>query len=182
VQVRCKELQGIYLKQLNYQTLEAGLVLKTHMKHLNLKLIIAGILLIASFFVIGEFRLRTVIYPVLLIYLVFLIYKVFSFVKSPVKKSVLGLLGIFILGVLAFLLLHFMLCGYGERDDKYINKKNKNIKLTGRDFSCFGTAEDLILYKTYSITDYFAIELHFKTFPDYKNVIVDTTIWEKIDK
>jgi hypothetical protein len=150
-----------------------------HMKYL--KLILLGLMFVASFLVIGNFSLRTIAYPLLSIYLLFLAYNSLK-VKSPLwLGNLLALLGFCYLLFTIFSGCGFVLCAYGQRQTEYINRKKPNITIVGRDYSCFGTTGDLVLYKTYSLSDNVALEIYYKTFPDYKNVDVDTTIWKRIN-
>ena len=66
--------------------------------------------------------------------------------------------------------------------DKYVNKKNSNIKLVGRDFSCYGTTGDLVLYKQITIIKRIKIEVYYKKYVDYKNIDIDTAIWRHIEQ
>jgi hypothetical protein len=150
------------------------------MKYLKLKLILLVIFILASFMVIGDFRLDTITYPVIIIYIPFLMYK-------PLKNY--GLLSIFypiiLLGCIVCFLFNgcgFFLCAYRDNGYEYVNKKNKNIKIVGRDYSCFMTTGDLVLYKRYSLTDNIGFEIYYKTFPDYKNITIDNAVWKRIDK
>jgi hypothetical protein len=152
------------------------------MKNLKFKLILLGTLLLTSFLVIGNFRFSSITYPALLIYIPFLSYTTLPFDKSRLIQIFLAVIGFCCIILGCIFLLRFVLCGYGERQNEYVNRKNKNIKIVGRDFSCFGTTGDLVLYQEYSLTDNIKIEFYFKTFPDYKKVNVDTTKWKRIEK
>ncbi len=77
-------------------------------------------------------------------------------------------------------ILKFVFCGYSQKDYKYVDRKNDNIKLVGRDFSCYGTTGDLVLFKEFSISKNIKIEIPYKTFVDYKNIDIDTSIWKPI--
>jgi hypothetical protein len=152
------------------------------MKYLKLKLILLGILILASFIVIGDFRISLITYPVLLVCIPFLIYKYLLICKIPGLEILFSIILICCLLYLTLSTLRFFMCGYGDRKDEYVNRKNKNIKIVGRDFSCFGTTGDLVLYKNYSLTDNIGFEIYYKTFPDYKNVKIDSAVWQRIDK
>ena len=73
-----------------------------------------------------------------------------------------------------------MLCGYGPTEEKYLSRSNSDLKIVGRDFSCFGTTGDLVLYKQYSVSNNIKLETYYKTFVDYKNINVDTSLWKPI--
>jgi len=152
------------------------------MKYLKLKLTLLGVLVLASLLVIGNIALRSITYPILSVYILFLAYNSLQ-VKGPLFVSrLLALFAVCYLGFFAISACRSVLCGYGERRTEYINRKNPNIKIVGRDFSCLGTTGDLILYKNYSLLAKVELEIYYKTFPDYKDVKVDTTIWKRIDR
>lgn len=133
-----------------------------------------------SFLVIGKFRLSSIIYPLLWVGI-----PVFSYLLLPKKKSVLlatliVLLAIPYFAVTFFSMLRHVICGYSDMRYEYVNKKNNKVKLVGRDFSCYGTNNDLILYKEFSITENVKFQIYYKTFVDYKNIDIDTTVWKSV--
>jgi hypothetical protein len=146
------------------------------------KLILLGALVLSSFLVIGNFRFISITYPALLIYVPVLIYTGLRFCRSLLIQVLLAVAGLCCLGLGAIFLFRFVLCGYGDKRTEYTSRKYTNIKLVGRDFSCFGTSGDLILYKEYSLAGNMGIEIYYTTFPDYRNVSVDTAIWKRAGK
>ena len=151
-----------------------------NMKSLKLNLIILGSFVFMSLFVIGTFRFSSITYPAILIIIATSIYKFLQSNSPTITKVIAGAAGIVCLYYLAIFIFQFSLCGYGPRQDKYINIKHANLKIVGRDFSYFGTTGDLILYKHYSFSDKIGLELYYKTFPDYRNVHIDNTIWRPV--
>ena len=152
------------------------------MKTIKKKLILLGVLLIISPLVIGPLQLSRLVYPLIWIYLPFLLYSILRKLKPTLKIVLVILTGIaYGLTSLVFLT-SFVFCGYGQAQDEYVNKTNKNLKIVGRDYSCFGTTGDLVLYKQFCISKNIKLEFYYKTFVDYKNVTVDTTIWKRITR
>ena len=152
------------------------------MKTIKQKLILFGILIISSPFVIGGLRLWSFTCPALLIFLPFLIYSFLPKIKPLLLKIILIISSILYALIFFVFFLRFLLCGYGAAQDEYVSRKNDNIKLVGRDFSCFETTGDLVLYKQFSISENIKLEIYYKTFADYKNINIDTTIWKPIQK
>jgi hypothetical protein len=152
------------------------------MKTIKQKLILFGALLVISPLVIGPLQLSRLIYPLIWIYLPFLMYSILGRFK-PTLKIVLVILTGIIYGLTSLILfMRFILCGYGQTQDEYVNKTHENLKIIGRDFSCYGTTGDLVLYKQFSISKNIKLEFYYKTFVDYKNVTVDTAVWKRISR
>ncbi len=151
-------------------------------KSILISVLLILILALLSTLVIGNFRLSDLIYPILWIGIPILVYFLLQG-KSPFSiGAFLGILVIpYVLGTFYFLM-QFVFCGYGQMHDKYVNKKNSNIKLVGRDFSCYGTTGDLVLYKQITIIKRIKIEVYYKKYVDYKNIDIDTAIWRHIEQ
>lgn len=79
-----------------------------------------------------------------------------------------------------FSMLGFVMCGYSQKKYEYVIKRYDNIKLVGRDYSWYGTTGDLVLYKEFSISRIIKIEIPYKTFIDYNDIDIDSTIWKPI--
>jgi hypothetical protein len=152
------------------------------MKYLKSKWTVLVILLLTSPLAIGGFCLNSITYPLLWIYIPFVIYKILPNKKSRLKTILITISFICYIFICLLPILRFVMCGYGQSNYKYVSKKNPNVKLVGRDFGCYGTTEDLVLYKEYSISKYIKIETHYKTFIDYKNISIDSSEWRKIEK
>lgn len=151
------------------------------MKFLKHKLFSIILLILISPIVIGDFRFSSFIYPLLWIGIPIIIYSLLPTRKSILVKALLVLTIIpYYLYTIVFVL-KFIFCGYSQKDYKYINRRNHNIKLVGRNFACYGTTEDLVLYKEFSISQNIKIEIPYKTFVDYKNINIDTSIWKHIN-
>src|ERR1700753_309775 len=119
------------------------------MKTTKQKLIVLGALLIISPLVIGPLQLSRFIYPLIWIYVPFLIYSNLGRVKPTLKIVLIILTGI-IYGLASLVLfMRFILCGYGQSQIEYVHKTHTNLKIIGRDFSCFGTTGDLVLYRQF---------------------------------
>ena len=155
---------------------------KRYMRHIKFNLILLGILVLLSFLVTGNYTLSSITYPAILIYILILIYKALRFFKSTLMKVVLGFAGFVGLGVFAVFLLGLAACRYTDRQDEYVSRKNTKVKLVGRNYGCIETLDDLVLYKDYMLSDNIGIEIHYKTFTDYKNIDIDSTIWKRIEK
>jgi len=132
--------------------------------------------------VINGFRLSSFIYPILWIGIPIFIYSLLARKNSILVSILLAIPLIPYFLFTLFYILQFIFCGYSERKYEYVNKKNENLKIVGRDFSCYGTSEDLVLYKEFSISKNIKIEMYYKKFVNYKNIDVDTTIWKHIAK
>jgi hypothetical protein len=152
------------------------------MKTIKQKLIFLGVLIIGSLFVIHGLRLSSFIYPIIWIFIPILIYSLFPKIKSLLTKIIFVTFLIVYGLIFSFFLLQFVLCGYGPTQDEYVNKGNANLKIVGRDFSCFGTTGDLVLYKQFSISNDIKVEIYYKTFVDYKDINIDTASWKLIQK
>ena len=131
--------------------------------------------------VIGSFWLNSITYPLLLVYIPIFIYD-FLPNKKPRLKIALTIIGFIIYIIITFIpLLRQLLCAYGRTSTEYVNKNNPNLKVIGRDFSCYGTTNDLVLYKQYTVLKYVNFEIYYKTTPeDYNTGPMDTTIWKKV--
>ena len=147
-----------------------------------ISILVILILALLSTVVIGDFRLSSIIYPALWIGIPILVY---FLAQRRSQFSLFAFLGIIVLpyflGVL-FFLLQFGLCGYSQMQDEYVNRKNNRIKLVGRDYSCYGTLNDLVLYKQITITKNIKVEFYYKKYVDYKNIDIDTTLWKPVYK
>ncbi len=151
-------------------------------KSILISILVILILALLSTVVIGNFRLSSIIYPALWIGIPILVY---FLAQGNSPFSSFAFLGIIVLPYFfggLFFLFQFGLCGYGQMQDEYVNKKNSRIKLVGRDYSCYGTMNDLVLYKQITITKNIKVEFYYKTYVDYKNIDVDTTLWKPIYK
>lgn len=144
-------------------------------------LILIGLLILMSFLVIGKFRLSSIIYPLLWLGIPIFIYSLLPKKKSLILAILIVLIAIPYFGVTCFSILGQVLCGYSDMRYKYVNKKHSNIQIVGRDYSCYGTNNDLVLYKQFSLTDNIKFQIYYKTFVDYKNINVDTTLWKPIE-
>ena len=153
-----------------------------HMKGLKSTLAIIGLLIFMSFLVIGTFRFSSITYPALLVLVPIITFRVLRSDLSPIFKIVGSIAGIVCLFYLLIFLAQFVLCGYSVRQNEYVNRKNKKITIVGRDFSCFGTTGDLILYKHYSVAANIGLEFYYKTCPEYKNINIDSAIWQRAEK
>ena len=152
------------------------------MKYLKSKWTALGILILISPLVIGDFWLSSVTYPLLWIYLPMVIYTILPTKKSQLKRILITIFFISYISICIIPLLRIVMCGYGQSSYEYVSKTNPSIKLVGRTFGCYGTTEDLVLYKVYSISKYIKIETHYLTFTDHKNIIIDSSKWKKIEK
>jgi hypothetical protein len=150
------------------------------MKTIKQKLIFLGVLIISSPLAIGNLRLNSFTYPAIWIFLPFLIYSLFPGRRSLPQKIALIVFTIFYSLIFFVFLLPFVLCGCGPTKDRYVSKENDNLKLVGRDFSCFGTTGDLVLYRQFSVSENIKLEIYYKTFVDYENINVDTAVWKPI--
>jgi hypothetical protein len=152
----------------------------TQVKTLKYKLLATAILIFLSTLVISGFRLRSIIYPLFWIGIPVFIYSIIPKKESGLKAVLIVCSSIFyILTGIGFLA--SLLCGSQQGQYRYIHKTNKNLKLIGRDYSCYGTTEDMVLYKEFSISKDIKLETHYKTFVDYKNINIDTTVWQRVD-
>jgi hypothetical protein len=152
------------------------------MKYLKSKWTALGILIIMSPLVIGGFWLSSVTYPLLWIYAPIVIYQCLPTKKTRLQNTLVTIFFICYFFISLIPLLGVLMCGYRISNYEYVSKNNSNIKLVGRDFGCYGTTEDLVLYKEYSISQYIKIVTHYKTFIDYKNISVDSSLWRKIER
>ena len=152
------------------------------MKYLKSKWTALGILILMSPMVIGDFWLSSITYPLLWIYVPIVIYTLLPKKNSRLKTIFTILFFISYIFICIIPLLRIVMCGYGQSSYEYVSKTNPSIKLVGRKFGCYGTTEDLVLYKVYSISKYIKIETHYKTFIDHKNIVVDSSQWKKIEK
>ena len=147
---------------------------------LKQKIILIGVLMLMSTLVIGGLRFSSFIYPLLWIGIPIFIYSLLPRKKSLMMATLITLIAIPYMLVTAFSMLRLVLCGYSQMEYKYVNKKNENFKIVGRDFSCYGTTDDLVLYIEYSISKNIKIEIYYKTFVDYEGINIDTTAWKHI--
>ncbi len=145
------------------------------------KLIALGLLVILSPFVVYDFKLSKLTYPILWIGIPLFLYSLLPKKKPRILSVFVVLLGIVFFLNTAFSFLGFVFCGYSKSNFNYISTKNRNIKLVGRDYSCYGTTGDLVLYKEFSISKAIKIEVFYKKFRDYKNINIDTAIWKRIE-
>jgi len=143
------------------------------------RLIISITVFLLSFVVIGDFHLDYILSPFVWILPIYVIYPWLTKHTTELWKDTLPYVIIISLSAIVYFGCRHILCGYGTASDWYVSTKNKNLKLVGRDFSCFGTTGDLVLYKQYQILPGFKLECHYKTFEDYK-VNLDSATWEKI--
>lgn len=150
------------------------------MRTIKQKLIFLVVLILVSPLVIWGLRISSVTYPLIWIFIPYLIYSLLKRHKSLLKKILL-IIFLLVYGLFfSFFLLRFVLCGYGPTEEKYLSRSNSDLKIVGRDFSCFGTTDDLVLYKQYSVSNNIKLEIYYKTFVDYKNINVDTSLWKPI--
>jgi hypothetical protein len=148
---------------------------------LKYKIILIVLLFLISPLVISNFRFSSVIYPFLWISIPIFIYSLLPKKKPMLVTILMVLVLIPYLFTTLFSMLGIVMCGYSPKEYKYVSKQSDNIKLVGRDFSCYGTNEDLVLYKEFSISENIKIEIPYKTFVDYKNIDIDSTIWTRIN-
>lgn len=151
------------------------------MKSIKQNLILFCSLLFFSPFIIYDFRLSTVLYPLMFIMLPILIYSLVTKKKSIFLIAFTAVLLICYVLLSIVILFRFVLCGYSQTKYAYVNRHNQNIKLVGRDYSCYGTMGDLVLYKQYSVSSNIKFEIYYKTFVNYENVEIDTTEWIRIE-
>ena len=151
------------------------------MKTLKQKLIFLATLILTYPLVILGFRISSLSYILILVFVPFFIHSLLPKTKTLIIRIIFGVF-IAAYGLFSFFsLLRFALCGYGPTNEKYVNRSNSNLKIVGRDFSCFGTTGDLVLYHQYSITAFLKAEIYYKTSKDYKEDIkVDTSIWRPL--
>lgn len=147
---------------------------------LKYKIVLIGVAILISPLVIGNFRFSIFTYPLLWIGFPFFIYSLLPKKRSVILSTLLALAAVSYFLVTSFFLLRLALCTNGQMEYKYVSKRNSSVKIVGRDFSCYGTSNDLILYKEFSISDDIKIQIHYKTFADYRNINIDTTIWQRI--
>lgn len=96
-------------------------------------------------------------------------------------KIILGIAGFTYILAGFYFLLQLMVCGYGPSKEQYASKKNSHFKIIGRDFSCYGTTGDLVLYKQFSISENIKLETYYQTWPDYQSMGIDTTKWKRLE-
>jgi predicted membrane protein len=147
---------------------------------LKQQIILIALLILMSTLVIGNLRLSSFIYPLLWVGIPIFIYSLLLKKKSIVMIVLFVLIAIPYFLYTAAYILGFVFCGYSQMKYEYVNKKNSSIKIVGRDYSCYGTTEDLVLYKEYPILESIRIQIYYKTFVDYKNINIDTTIWKPV--
>jgi len=151
------------------------------MKTMSVKerLFLFMLLLGISFFVLGEIRLARFLNPLLWIFPLFITYPWLIKIRTLLFQALAALAVAAYLVILLLQLPRLFLCGYKQMGDFYTRKGNENIKLTGRDWSCYGTTGDLILYKQFTLSPHLKIEYYYKTCPDHK-VDIDTTEWDPV--
>jgi len=144
------------------------------------KLVIIVALIIVSPFVIGGFRLNTIIYPALLFGVPYTFRSVF-WRKKPLIADILLILALtFYSFATLFMAMRFVLCGYGPKTYRYVHKTIPDLRIIGRDFSCLGTRADLVLYKEFSLNPQVKLEFYYKTLFEYNWEPIDTTVWKSV--
>lgn len=150
------------------------------MNTIKQKLLFFGILIFISPLVIGEFRISSITAPLIWILIPYLTYLLLATRKTLFRKILVVLFLITYALITFVFLFRFILCGHGSMHDKYVSRSNSNLKIIGRDFSCYGTMGDLVLYKQYTVSNNIKLEIYYKTFTEYKNINIDTSLWKPV--
>jgi len=121
-----------------------------------------------------DFKVKTVIYPILWIGVGVLGYGYFNILRgtdSAIRKTILGLGFAFYLFASLSFGLQFFFCGEGNKRTLFIHKTDKCLSLECRPYDCYGTADGCKLYKVKNLTK------HIKWVTKYNENPVDTSEW-----
>ena len=123
---------------------------------------------------IGSFKLKTLVYSILWLSLPVIIYRLFP-ANSGIMGNVVGVITvvyIFLTLVPGFIFL-FGFCAWVNQSTRYISKKDISIKIIQRGYACYGTDDDKVLFRQWTVTK------HIKWVTEFNETTIDTVVWKE---